>query len=633
MTTYTDGYGGDTTTAVDTRLNSGQATYNYGAGAALDPNGAPLLMYFDLSAIPAGATCNSATLHVYNLNTKNSTRYVTVYSIKTANWPWAEGTKNGSQAGAGEPCWNARAADGSGGVTTAWAGSAGCATSGTDYDATPIGLFEYTANDAVGTEITASLTTSVVEGWFGESNTNYGIRLISSDAFPAIASSDNATAGYRPKLVIDYTADEGEEYQQSVSGTLTSAGALGTLKLMAAAVGGALTSAGGMIKRSARGLAGALGAGISDTFTDGYGGDVFSADDAQMSSVWNDRNGGGHANFAFETQQRSLLRFDLEDVPAGAVCTAATLYLYHSYGAEGGGTITVYVHEISDANGDWIAGTSNIAVAAAGECTWDAKAADGSGGVAVAWAGSAGCTTPGDDYKTPALGTFAFNGGVDIGTEFTCALDTDAVAGWFGQPTNNGIIMWGSSNSGHVAQSDNETTGYRPKLVVSYTIPGGLTGELTALKTLAAILTGGLTLAGSLVKRAGKAGTGGLASAGAVIRQAGKTTAGALASAGDLITQLAATAHDLAVGGAIGLAGSLSRQAQIARGGALANWGGVGKWVARAVGGALGLTAALIGLIAGLPVPADQTYTVPGEDRVYRIAAEERTYRVPARKR
>lgn len=209
----------------------------------------------------------------------------------------------------------------------------------------------------------------------------------------------------------------------------------------------------------------------SYTFTDGYNGDVFTAFDMQMSSSWPNNNGGGHANFQFETGQRGCLKFNLSSIPSGATCTSAKLYVYHSYATGDGPSITVNIYSIAAANADWVAGTKNIALAAAGESCWNARHADGSGGVTTAWAGSAGCNTAGTDYESTAIGSFAFNGADAIGTEYAIDLTPARVQGWFGAVnTNYGVIWIPSANSGHVAQSSNATTAYRPKLVVTYTV-------------------------------------------------------------------------------------------------------------------------------------------------------------------
>lgn len=195
----------------DLLLNSGQPTFNYGVFIRIkSANTNKGLVEFDASAISAGATCTSATLTLYQALTGAAQAWVcTVYSIAVGNAAWGEGTQNGAQALAGEPCWNALAADGAGGVTTAWAGSAGLATSGTDYEVANSGTFSGNRSDADGTAYTRTLTPSRVRGWFGSPNTNYGLLITSDQDVGGLASSDHATAAWRPTLTVEYTAGGG----------------------------------------------------------------------------------------------------------------------------------------------------------------------------------------------------------------------------------------------------------------------------------------------------------------------------------------------------------------------------------------------------------------------------------------
>lgn len=204
--TFTDGYGGDADTAKDDSVNSVAAENNYGI-VVYFLRGATFkgLAQYDLSSIPASAVCNSASWHgTYYSNPGAGT--ITIYSIASGNAGWVEGTKNGTTAGAGEPCWEAKAADGSGGVTTAWAGSDGLATSGTDYEASALGSFTTGSGDAAGTTYEAALTSSRIEGWFGSPNTNYGLLFVcTSGSASRVASSNADTASLRPYLTVDYT--------------------------------------------------------------------------------------------------------------------------------------------------------------------------------------------------------------------------------------------------------------------------------------------------------------------------------------------------------------------------------------------------------------------------------------------
>jgi hypothetical protein len=101
--------------------------------------------------------------------------------------------------------------------STAWPGSGGARTSGTDYEADaspPTITFPASSPD---TEAQADLTTgnnltaARIAGWFGAVNTNYGIgiAITGSTSGRQWHSSSAATAGYRPKLVIEYTVAGG----------------------------------------------------------------------------------------------------------------------------------------------------------------------------------------------------------------------------------------------------------------------------------------------------------------------------------------------------------------------------------------------------------------------------------------
>lgn len=463
MTIYTDGYGGDVDTGKDTGVNSGSPTLNYGAAIRLGLyTTRKVLIQFDLSAIPADATCNSATLYLYKGSGGGSTAVTsTIYPIASGNAGWPAGNKTPGTGVAGDCCWNYR--EQTAGSETAWAGSAGLSTAGTDYVNTSIGSWSFNSADANGTEYAISLDTAAVEGWFGASNSNYGMLILSSATGGEICSAQHTTTGWRPKLVVDYTEAASGVVIDLASATITATAQ--ALDVVPGPVSIALDAA--TITATAQILA------VNPiTFVDGYGGDVNTAKDSQMSSSWPTFNGGGHANFQFATNQRSLIEFDLSSLPAGSTIISAKLHVYHSYTAEGGGVITVTIYPIAVGNAGWNAGNNDISLADAGECCWDALAADGSGGVTTPWAGAAGLAIAGTDYEATAIGSFAFDGGTDIGTEYIIDLDTARVAGWCGASnTNYGLILIGSANSGHIAQSNNATTGYRPKLVIVYAAP------------------------------------------------------------------------------------------------------------------------------------------------------------------
>jgi len=204
---YTDGPSGDVNTAQDVNLHQTAATYNGGTHSAIQFGSYNYgLLRFDLSAIPAGAVIHSAKL---SLGLYQGGGTADIYAVLAVNGSWIEGTKNLALAGSGEPCWNALAADGSGGITTAWTGgSNGCGVVGTDISASAIG--QVSAASAGVYEVDLDLTT--VQAWFGTSNPGLLIKPTATNS-NHIALSEYADAAYRPKLVVLYT--------NSVSGSLT----------------------------------------------------------------------------------------------------------------------------------------------------------------------------------------------------------------------------------------------------------------------------------------------------------------------------------------------------------------------------------------------------------------------------
>ena len=198
----------DETAGKDTRLYSysNDITRNYGThNILLTSSFDKALIEFDLSNISASAILNSATLYTYRNNTGTDRAWtVSVYSVASGNADWPEGTKNNATGVAGDSCWSYK--DQTPGNETPWAGSAGLSTAGTDYESDVIGSFSGNQTDPIGTEYSTQLTASRVQEWFGETNTNYGILFDPSNGGTSIASSDNATAAYRPKLVVNYTA-------------------------------------------------------------------------------------------------------------------------------------------------------------------------------------------------------------------------------------------------------------------------------------------------------------------------------------------------------------------------------------------------------------------------------------------
>lgn len=151
-------------------------------------NSQRLLMKFDISDIGSANICSSAILSLYTGTASNMHgKTYTAYSILSVNSGWNENAT-----------WNTK--DGS----NSWAGSAGCNTSGTDFNGTAIG--SCVMNDTWQYANQFSLDPSVITTWFGVSNSNYGILIKHSNLNSGVLySSDETTyTTKRPKLVVDY---------------------------------------------------------------------------------------------------------------------------------------------------------------------------------------------------------------------------------------------------------------------------------------------------------------------------------------------------------------------------------------------------------------------------------------------
>lgn len=205
-----------TNPSADTILYSNLANNNFGVFATFELNHLHrILMRFDLSSISSANTITSATLKFYKWSAVKAanSRIVRAYSVTQNNGDWTEGTKSNATAGAGEPCYNAKEADGSGGITTNWAGGAGCDVSGTDYEATELGTVTADYSDAVGTEYTLTFNNdgiARIQNWLDATNTNYGLLLLVDNTATGgnlfqIDSKESATASERPLLTIIYT--------------------------------------------------------------------------------------------------------------------------------------------------------------------------------------------------------------------------------------------------------------------------------------------------------------------------------------------------------------------------------------------------------------------------------------------
>ena len=201
-----------TSAAGDTYLNSYYTARNWGAATSISISGSNRTLFkFDCSSVPSGATPSAANIKITKSDYYSNSRNVTIswYSISQANGDWIEGTGNGgANAASGEPCYAGKVANGSGGVTTTWAGSAGMNTANTDYENTVLASGTANRADAADTQYTYNLNANGltrIAGWFGATNTNYGLMVTASDDHGSYHTSEAATAGYRPVLTVTYT--------------------------------------------------------------------------------------------------------------------------------------------------------------------------------------------------------------------------------------------------------------------------------------------------------------------------------------------------------------------------------------------------------------------------------------------
>mgnify|MGYP000874609124 CR=1 FL=1 len=199
-----------TSTAGDCSLTS--TTRNDGARTFFSTVYPAHLIRFDLSSISSAATCSAATLvfTIDSVTPQSRTRTFKIYKITDANGDWIEGTgTTAKNAKSGEPTRVAKFADGSGGTTTAWAGSQDLGTAGTDYVNTELAnTITLDDSDSVGDTYTFTFNASglaVLQDWFGDATNNGFVCRSGANIVTNLATSEHATEAYRPVLTVTYT--------------------------------------------------------------------------------------------------------------------------------------------------------------------------------------------------------------------------------------------------------------------------------------------------------------------------------------------------------------------------------------------------------------------------------------------
>jgi len=163
------------------------------------------MMYFDIAGkIPAGATIDSATLSLYVIDSSYATANVKLHRITDpdSKGMWVEGSNNTFNTGDGVS-WLRRTGTGST-ITTAWTNTAGSNIMNSAV-ATSSGTLPF-VNNGTGW-VTSTDLKADVQAWVNGTAVNQGwyLRVIGTGASTQnIASNQNSTVAYRPKLTVTY---------------------------------------------------------------------------------------------------------------------------------------------------------------------------------------------------------------------------------------------------------------------------------------------------------------------------------------------------------------------------------------------------------------------------------------------
>ena len=177
--------------------------------------------------------------------------------------------------------------------------------------------------------------------------------------------------------------------------------------------------------------------------------------DQGLDDRYTDRSLIGMGEAGGEALSRSLVKFDLTDIPAGATIDSAVMTLYYTGQDYSENARAIYVYRVKRA---WVQGEAN----------WVRYAVDNN------WA-TAGCANTSTDRESTNIGnspTQSANPVEDVSVVFT--LDASKIEEMIpgGVFTNNGFLLKVATESSDFVYYKNSlavTSTSRPKLVVTYT--------------------------------------------------------------------------------------------------------------------------------------------------------------------
>jgi hypothetical protein len=395
------------------------------------------LLRFDLSSLGAETSITSATLtlvtdRVDKLQQANGNFDLRLFLIDQANKAWVQGEKLEYLATEGEPCWRYRQF-----ASLDWAGGPGIGNSAASpgiaalLDTVQVDV----TNTVLGTSYTFTVNTpaglNALTNWAAGGD-NAGFLLTTDEGSVTNAqnaiyfgSKENANAARRPKLTVR-TATGDVDFGASDDTIIWNSGF---------------------------------------TYYSGYNW-------GQHNLLWAGLNG-------VNQPYRSLLRFNLAPLRArynsldSATLTLTVRDPYKISVALGNFDLRLFL--LDDANAGWSEGTTNAAVAVAGDSCWNHLAFD-----TVNWAGGKGI---GNSAASPGVSNLLASVTIDVATvangqKIVFTLNSPAalaaLEAWTRGRTNAGLLLVsdeasGGQNALAFASAEHATSADRPVLAVAYT--------------------------------------------------------------------------------------------------------------------------------------------------------------------